>query len=255
MKLVERRPERIEALPIVRIPAVILAGGLATRLRPITETIPKALVEVGGRPFIDYPLHLLRRNGIRRVLLCLGHLGDQVENHLRNSGLHDLEIRYSHDGPQLLGTGGALCQAAPLLDELFWVLYGDSYMDIAYPSVLAAFLEQETFLGLMTVVKNQDRWDRSNVVFRDGRLLKYDKRKPTAEMTHIDFGVALLRRTALERISPRRPADLADLYSQLVADGQMMGYEVTQRFFEIGSPLGLQETRSYLKDSAGFCWT
>jgi NDP-sugar pyrophosphorylase family protein len=224
-----------------------LAGGLATRLRPITETIPKALVEVGGRPFIDYPLHLLLRNGIRRVVLCLGHLGDQVEKYLSESALRDMELRYSHDGPQLLGTGGALRRAAPLLGELFWVMYGDSYMDIDYPSVLAAFLEQDRYLGLMTVVRNQDRWDRSNVVFRDGRMVSYDKRQPTSEMTHIDFGVALLRRTALERISPHRPADLADLYSDLVAEGRMMGYEVAQRFYEIGSPKALEETRLYLQ--------
>jgi NDP-sugar pyrophosphorylase family protein len=246
VKVAERRPERSESLPIAQIPAAILAGGLATRLRPITETIPKALVEVGGRPFIDYPLQLLHRNGIRRVVLCLGHLGDQVEKHLCSNGIHDMEIHYSHDGPQLLGTGGALRRAAPLLDELFWVMYGDSYMDIDYRSVLAAFLEQESYLGLMTIVRNQDRWDRSNVIFRDGRMWRYDKRQWSREMTHIDFGVALLRRTALERIAPHRPADLADLYSGLVAEGQMMGYEVTQRFYEIGSPTGLEETRAFL---------
>jgi NDP-sugar pyrophosphorylase family protein len=220
---------------------------LATRLRPITTTIPKVLVEVGGRPFIDYPLRLLYRNGIRRVVLCLGHLGDQVEKHLRHSESHGMDVLYSHDGPQLLGTGGALRGAAPLLGEVFWVMYGDSYMNIDYPSVLAAFLEQKAYLGLMTVVKNQDRWDRSNVVFLDGRLWKYDKRQRTPDMTHIDFGVALLRRTALERISPHRPADLANLYSQLVAEGRMMAYEVTQRFYEIGSPAGLEETRAYLQ--------
>ena len=251
MKVAERRPEKSEPLPIAQIPAAILAGGLATRLRPITETIPKALVEVGGRPFIDYPLHLLYRNGIRRVILCLGHLGDQVEKHLRNSKFHDLEIHYSYDGPQLLGTGGALRRAAPLLGELFWVMYGDSYMDIDYRRVRAAFPEQETYLGLMTVMQNQDRWDRSNVIFRDGRLWKYDKRQQTADMTHIDFGVALLRRTALERIAPHQPGDLADLYSRLVAEGRMMGYEVTQRFYEIGSPAGLQETRAYLHHHGG----
>jgi NDP-sugar pyrophosphorylase family protein len=223
-----------------------LAGGLATRLRPITATIPKALVEIGGRPFIDYPLHLLRRNGIRRVVLCLGHLGDQVEKYLSKSEFHGMEIRYCHDGAQLLGTGGALRRAAPLLGEVFWVMYGDSYMEINYRSVLAAFLEQPRYLGLMTVVNNQDRWDRSNVVFRDGRLWRYDKRQQTSDMTHIDFGVALLRRSALERIPPHRPADLADLYSGLVAEGRMMGHEVTQRFYEIGSPAGLEETRAYL---------
>jgi NDP-sugar pyrophosphorylase family protein len=229
------------------VPAAILAGGLATRLRPITVTIPKALVEVSGRPFIDHQLALLRRNGIRRVVLCLGHLGDQVEKHVGNGAAHGMEICSSHDGPQLLGTGGALHRAASLLGDLFWVMYGDSYMDIDYRAVLAAFLERDC-LALMTVLRNHNRWDRSNVVFRDGRLLKYDKRLQTPEMTHVDYGVALLRGTALARISPQQqPSDLADLYARLVNEGQMIGYEVSQRFYEIGSPEGLQETRTYLE--------
>jgi NDP-sugar pyrophosphorylase family protein len=237
--------EQSAALSIAQIPAAILAGGLATRLRPITVTIPKALVDVCGRPFIDHQLALLRRNGIRRVVLCLGHLGDQVEKHLSDGAAHGIEIRYSHDGQQLQGTGGALRRAAPLLGEVFWVMYGDSYMDIDYRAVWAAFRGQSS-LGLMTVLNNQNCWDRSNVVFRDGRLVKYDKRKPTPDMTHVDYGVALLRRAAVRGISSRRPSDLADLYSRLVAEGRMIGYEVTRRFYEIGSPAGLRETRAYL---------
>jgi NDP-sugar pyrophosphorylase family protein len=249
--------EQANGEAIADIPAAILAGGLATRLRPITTTIPKALVEVCGRPFIDHQLALLRRNGIRRVVLCLGHLGDQVEQHLGDGTVHGVDIRYSHDGPQLVGTGGALRRAAPLLGNVFWVMYGDSYMDIDYRALVAAFLDGRRAggvspridpLGLMTVLHNQNRWDRSNVVFRDGRLVKYDKRLQTPEMTHVDYGVALLRRTALERISPDQPADLADLYSSLVAEGRMMGYEVTRRFYEIGSPAGLQETRAYVSE-------
>jgi NDP-sugar pyrophosphorylase family protein len=246
VRCAESPPEPSQRLPIADIPAAILAGGLATRLRPITKTIPKALVEVCGRPFIDHQLALLRRHGIRRVVLCLGHLGDQVEKHLGDGASHGVAIDYSHDGQQLLGTGGALRRAAPLLDEVFWVMYGDSYMDIDYGTVLAAFMRKDR-LGLMTVLHNRNRWDRSNVDFRDGRLLKYDKREQTPDMTHIDYGVALLRRPALERISPHRPSDLADLYSSLVAEDRMMGYEVTQRFYEIGSPAGLQETRAYLE--------
>jgi len=246
VKVAEWPPEQSERPPIAQIPAALLAGGLASRLRPITVTMPKALVDVCGRPFIDHQLALLRRNGIRRVVLCLGHLGDQVERYLGDGAAHGIEIRYSHDGRPLLGTGGALRRAAPLLGEVFWVMYGDSYMDIDYRAVLAAFLRQDT-LGLMTVLNNHHQWDRSNVVFRDGRLLQYDKRVQTPEMTHIDYGVALLRRPALERISPHRPSDLADLYSRLVAEGRMMGYEVRERFYEIGSPAGLQETRAYLE--------
>jgi NDP-sugar pyrophosphorylase family protein len=228
------------------VPAAILAGGLATRLRPITATIPKALVEVAGRPFIDHQLGLLRANGIRQVVLCLGYLGGQVEQHLGNGSAFGMALRYSYDGDRLLGTGGALRRALPLLDEVFWVMYGDSFMDIDYRAVLADF-RQCGRLGMMTVLRNQNQWDRSNVVFRKGLLLCYDKRAQTPEMTHIDYGIALLHRTALERIPPGEAYDLADLYHALVAEGQMAGHEVTQRFYEIGSPANLDETRTYLE--------
>jgi NDP-sugar pyrophosphorylase family protein len=228
----------------------LLAGGLATRLRPITQTIPKALVEVGGRPFIDHQLALLHRNGVRRVILCLGHLGEQIERHLGDGAALGMELAYSHDGDRLLGTGGALRRALPLLGEAFWVLYGDSYMDFDYRAVLARFAASGA-LGLMTVIRNDDRWDRSNVVFRDGRLVCYSKRSPSPEMHHIDYGACLLRRPAALRLGAAGPCDLADLYSNLVAAGEMVGYELTQRFYEIGSHLGLAETEAYLRARAG----
>ena len=228
------------------IPVALLAGGLATRLRPITATIPKALVEVAGRPFIDHQLALLRRNGIRRVVLCLGYLGQQVQAHVGDGSAIGMEIGYSFDGDRLLGTGGALRRAAPQLGQLCWVMYGDSYLDIDYQAVLTHFANHAA-LGLMTVLENSNRWDRSNVVFRNGQLLRYDKRVQTPEMAYIDYGAALLRQPAWERIAPDQPYDLADLYAELVAEQQMIGYEVTQRFYEIGSHTGLAETQAYLQ--------
>lgn len=233
---------------IEQVPAAVLAGGLATRLRPITETIPKALVEVAGRPFVDHQLALLHRNGIRRVILCLGHLGEQIERHLGDGSTHGMQLGYSYDGERQLGTGGALRRALPQLGEAFWVLYGDSYLDIDYRAVLAAF-ERSGAEALMTVLRNANQWDRSNVIFRNGELLRYDKRVQTPEMEYIDYGAAVLTRAALERIPPHTPSDLADLYAALVAERRMVGYEVTQRFYEIGSHAGLEETRAYL--SAG----
>jgi NDP-sugar pyrophosphorylase family protein len=231
---------------ISMVPAALLAGGLATRLRPITETIPKAMVEVAGRPFIDHQLALLRHNGIRRIVLCLGYLGEQIEQHLGDGAAHGLELHYSHDGDRLLGTGGALKRALPLLGEVFWVLYGDSYMDIDYRAVLAHFAASGA-RGLMTVFHNENRWDRSNVVFRDGRLLCYSKRAPTPEMKHIDYGVTLLCSEVLASLPTDEPSDLADLLSDMAARGELIGHEVTQRFYEIGSHRGLEETQHYLQ--------
>jgi N-acetyl-alpha-D-muramate 1-phosphate uridylyltransferase len=234
-----------ESDAMARVPVAVLAGGLATRLRPVTEAIPKAMVDVAGRPFVDHQLDLLRRHGMRRVVLCLGYRGEQVEAHLGDGSSRGLELRYAYDGPSLLGTGGALKRAAALLGDVFWVLYGDSYMDIDYRAVLADFLSRES-LGLMTVLRNEDRWDRSNVVFRDGRLVRYDKKHPTPDMTHIDYGVGLLQSAALDRVPADSPYDLADLYHALVEEGRMTGYEVTRRFYEIGTPEGLEETRRHL---------
>ena len=231
---------------IARVPVALLAGGLATRLRPITETIPKALVDIDGRPFIDHQLALLRRNGVRRVVMCLGYRGEMVRQHCGDGSRYgDMELRYSFDGDQLLGTGGAVRRAAPLLDDVFWVMYGDSYMDIDYRAVLA-FYARSGAQGLMTVLRNGDRWDKSNVVFRDGRLLRYDKRNVTPDMDFIDYGVGILGRAALAEVPADRPFDLAELYTRMVAEGRMVGYEVTNRFYEIGTPAALSEAREYL---------
>lgn len=233
-------------LDIAEVPAALLAGGLATRLRPITETIPKAMVELAGKPFIDHQLALLKRNRIRRVVMCLGYLGHQVEEHLGDGSQLGMELRYSYDGEKLMGTGGALVRAAHLLGNVFWVMYGDSYMEIDYAAVLDDFSSRKV-LGMMTVLWNNNRWDRSNVVFRNGQLLRYDKKVQTPDMQYIDYGVGLLRREALDRIPRDKPCDLASLYTELVAQGQMAGHEVTNRFYEIGTPAALEEARQYLE--------
>lgn len=230
-------------------PVALLAGGLATRLRPITERIPKAMVEVAGRPFIDHQLALFACHGIARVVLCLGFLGEQVAAHVGDGARYGLTVIYSHDGDHLIGTGGALRRAVPLLDETFWVIYGDSYLDFDYRAASAHFARHDA-LGMMTVLRNDNRWDRSNVVFKNGDLLWYDKRERTRDMAYIDYGASLLRREALARIPEGQPYDVADLYRTLIGEGRMLGHEVTQRFYEIGSHEGLAETRAFLDGSA-----
>jgi NDP-sugar pyrophosphorylase family protein len=240
-------PHEPSSLPsFADVPVAILAGGLATRLHPITRQVPKALVEVSGRPFIDHQLDLLRRNGMRRIVLCVGHLGEQIAAHVGDGAARGLKILYSFDGNKLLGTGGALRRALPLLGEACWVLYGDSYLDIDYQAVFDAFQKSQK-LGLMTVLRNGNQWDTSNVVFRNGGLLCYDKRNRIAEMEYIDYGASLFRRAALERIPENQCFDLADLMRSLVRNQGMAGYEVHKRFYEIGSHAGLLETARYLR--------
>ena len=228
------------------LPVAIVAGGLATRLRPITKKIPKSLVDVAGKPFVARQLNYLQRQGIIRVVLCLGYLGEQVEALVGDGSAFGLDVRYSWDGPRLLGTGGALKQALPLLGEQFFVFYGDSYLPIDLRAVERVFLLSGK-PALMTVLKNDNHWDKSNVLFRDGCIIEYNKRAPRPEMAHIDYGLGVLSASVLENAPDNEPFDLADIYHELSIRGLLEGHEVFERFYEIGSPKGLDETIEYFK--------
>lgn len=232
-------------------PVVILAGGLATRLRPITEKIPKSLVDVGGSPFIIRQLEYLRFQGITRVTLCLGYLGDQVEMIVGDGSDFGLIVSYSYDGDRLLGTGGALKQALPFLGNQFFVLYGDSYLPIDFREVERNFL-QSGKQALMTVLKNDGKWDKSNVFYKDGSIIEYNKQSPKTEMTHIDYGLGVMSSSVFEHTPVNEPFDLADIYHELSKLGLLAGYEVFERFYEIGSYNGLQETITYFNQMTNY---
>ena len=231
-------------------PVAILAGGLATRLRPITERVPKILVPVAGKPFLTHQLELLRKQGVQRAVLCLGHLGEMVEREFGDGNAHGVRLEYSHDGPVLLGTGGALKRALPLLGEEFFVLYGDSYLPTDFKPV-ADFFARSGRLGLMTVYRNEGRYDTSNVVFRDGEIKVYDKKRRLPEMQHIDYGLSLFKAKALEDWPADKPFDLADVMQRLVWQRQLAGFEVKERFYEIGSHAGLAELEELLGRRSG----
>ena len=231
-------------------PVVILCGGLATRLRPLTESIPKSLIEVAGKPFLEHQLIALRAQGIEHVILSVGHLGDRIREKIGDGGRFGLVIQYVSDGPRLLGTGGAVKRAAALLDGPFFVLYGDSYLQLSYKEVAERFRASRA-LGLMTVYRNEGKWDTSNVVFRDGKIVRYDKRERSPEMEYIDYGLGMLKKEALDSIPPEQPFDLAALYQELVVRKQLAGFEVFQRFYEIGTTTGLEETREFLSKQDG----
>ncbi len=226
------------------IPLAILAGGLATRLRPLTETVPKALLEVAGEPFISHQLRMLRAQGIERVVLCVGYLGEMIESVVGDGAAWGLEVSYSSDADKLLGTGGALKKAQPLLGDRFFVLYGDSYL-IGDFAAAARTHEQSGKQGLMTVLLNDDRWDRSNVLFQNGQIVRYDKVN-RAGMRHIDWGLGVLRSEAFAGYGSGEVFDLAGVYRRLVESNQLAGFEVTERFYEIGSTDGLRETEEFI---------
>lgn len=236
-------------MSLADVPVAILAGGLATRLGSLAAQRPKALIPVAGRPFIDHQLELLRRRGVRRVVLCVGHLGEQIADHVGDGQRHGLSVAYSFDGPRLLGTGGALRRAASLLGPLCWVLYGDAYLDFDYAAALASF-ERRPEPAMMTVYRNRGRWDRSNVVVDGDLVVCYDKRTPGPAMEYIDYGANLLRADAIERIPQDEPSDLGDLFHDLARQRALAAFEVHHRFYEVGSPAGIRELSHHLQHVA-----
>jgi NDP-sugar pyrophosphorylase family protein len=223
----------------------ILAGGLATRLRPMTETVPKSLLEVNGEPFAVHQLRLLRANGIRRVVICIGHLGALVQRAIGDGGALGLEVDYSVDGPVLLGTAGAIKNALPKLGKTFFVMYGDSYLPCDYAAISRNF-ESAGVLGMMTVFRNEGKWDASNVEFAAGKIVAYSKTNRNPRMRYIDYGLGVFRAEAFDILPVGEASDLAELYMDLLQRRQLAAYEVTERFYEIGSPEGLRETAEFL---------
>ena len=224
---------------ISNIPVAILAGGLATRLRPITEKIPKSLVPVAGRPFLAHQLEMLHARGIRHAVLCIGYLGEMIQRDFGNAAF-GIKLDYSFDGEKLLGTGGAIKRALPLLGDEFFVLYGDSYLPVEYAPI-EDFFRRSGKLGCMTVFRNEGKYDTSNVVFADGEIKVYDKKAKLPEMRHIDYGLSLFKRAAFDSYPTDQPFDLAEVMGRLVREKQLAGFAVRERFYEIGSPAGLAE--------------
>jgi NDP-sugar pyrophosphorylase family protein len=223
----------------------ILAGGLATRLRPRTETVPKSLLEVNGEPFAVHQLRLLHSKGIRRIVLCVGHLGELVQRAIGSGSALGLQVDYSFDEPVLLGTAGAVRNALPKLGESFFVMYGDSYLPCDYAAIARNF-ESAGVLGMMTVFRNEGKWDTSNVEFEAGEILAYSKTNRTPRMRYIDYGLGVFRAEAFQGLRAGEACDLAGLYANLLQRKQLAAVEVRERFYEIGSPDGLRETAEFL---------
>ena len=227
-------------------PLALLAGGLATRLGDLTKQTPKAMLEVAGAPFIAHQLRLLRRERVARVVICAGYLAEQIQAYVGDGSRFGIAVTYKIDRPKLLGTGGALRAALDELGSEFLVMYGDSWLDIPYGPVVEAF-RASAQPALMTVFHNEGQWDTSNVWFEQGRIQRYDKRERSPQMRYIDWGLSVIRAEALAAQAPGEAFDLGDFYSELSRQGKLAGYEVTTRFYEIGSATGLRETEALLR--------
>ena len=227
---------------------VILAGGLATRLGELTEGCPKSMLKIKGRPFLEYQLELLRRAGIGGVVLCLGYFGEQIERYFGDGSRFGVNIRYSiEDKP--LGTAGALKNARDLLEDIFFCMYGDSYLFVNFPEVMRYF-ESQNKLALMTVFNNNNLFDKSNTVVEGNLVTEYDKNGGAGDMVYIDYGLHIFRKRAVDMVPDNRFYSLEELFPRLIALRELLAYEVGERFYEIGSPQGFRDFSKYIKEKS-----
>ena len=223
----------------------ILTGGLATRLGDLTRNQPKSMLKIRERTFLEYQLELLKRAEIKDIVLCIGHMGEQIERHFGNGRNYGVNIEYSLED-ELLGTAGALKKAEALLNEVFFTMYGDSYLFLDFPAAMRYFQSQNK-LALMTVYKNYDQYASSNTVVEGNLVKKFSKKERTEGMVYIEYGANIFNKEALNMIPENQFYSLDDLFSRLGETGELLAFEVKERFYEIGSPQGVKEFEDYIK--------
>ncbi|TET25581.1 MAG: nucleotidyl transferase [Dehalococcoidia bacterium] len=224
---------------------VVLAGGLATRLGELARNCSKPMVRVQGKPFLEYQLKLLKKAGVVDIVLCTGHMGEEIERRFGDGRKYGVNIKYSLE-EKLLGTAGALGKASPLLEDNFFTLYGDSYLFLDFGAVMDYFQSQDK-LALMTVYKNYDRYDESNTVVEGNLVRKFSKKEKSGDMVYIEYGANIFRQEALNMIPKNQFYSLEDLFPRLIEKGELLAFEVKERFYEIGSPQGLKEFGEYIR--------
>lgn len=224
---------------------VILCGGLATRIKPITEKVPKSMVQIAGKPFLWYQLELLKKNGIYDIVLCIGYKGEHVEQYFGNGEKFGVKIQYSSDADKLLGTGGSLKNAEHLLGDTFLMMYGDSYLPFGFKKAIA-FFERNNGIGLMTVFKNLDKYEKSNVEVEKSLVKSYSKKRKTKKMEYIDYGISIFKKEALQSIPKDTWYDLSNLHKTLIKKRELLAYPAEQRPYEVGSFKGLEEFKKYI---------
>jgi NDP-sugar pyrophosphorylase family protein len=230
------------------LPVAILCGGLGTRMRPLTDTIPKAMIPTNGEPFIAHLLRLLASRGVENVVVCVAYLGETIEAFVRDGSEFGVSVSYSYDGPQRVGTAGAVKRALPLLGDRFLLTYGDSYLPADYAAIETAFVTSDASM-LMTVWRNRGKLSPSNVAIRDGKIVEYRKGASDPAFEYIDYGISGFAASAFDAIPSDEPTDLATIVREAIAGASIVPFEVYERFYEIGSPEGLEETERYLRSN------
>ncbi len=225
---------------------VILCGGKSTRLYPLTKKIPKSMTEINKKPFLEHQLRLLKKNHIFDIVLCIGYKGGQIKKYFEDGRKFWVKMKYSSDKKRLLGTGGALKKAENLLEDVFLVMYGDSYLPFNFQKAINFFMGVNK-LGLMTVFKNINKYESSNLEVKGNLVKSYSKKRKTKKMKYIDYGVSIYKKEVLKYIPKNQVYDLSKLQQTLIKKKQLLAYPAEKRFYQIGSPEGLEEFKKYIK--------
>ncbi len=225
---------------------VILCGGLATRLGRIAKDVPKSMIKIKNKPFLEYQIDNLKKHSIKDIVLCVGHLSDQIQNYFGNGKKFGVSIKYSYDKDKPLGPIGALKNAEILLKDVFFMMYGDSYLNVDYQKIYNYFKNQNK-LGLMVVYKNFNKFDNSNLVVKDNIIVAYGEKEKTQDMIYIDYGTSILRKKTLTLIPKNTFFSTGQFFSSLISKKELLAYEEKERFYHIGNPDALKELRNYIE--------
>ena len=224
---------------------VIICGGLATRLKKLSKNTPKSMIKIKGKPFLEYQLEDLKRQNVKDILLCVGHLSEHIQDYFKDGEKFGLNLTYSHDGDKALGAIGSIKNAEEKLEDVFFTLYGDSYVFLNYKELYNHFNRQNQN-AMMTVFQNNNKYDKSNIILnRENMILQYSgEKKP--EMIYIDYGVSIFRKKVFDQIPKDTFYSTKDLYTNLVNQKQLQGYKVKKRFYHIGTPEALNEFSKFI---------
>ena len=225
---------------------VILCGGLATRLGSLAKNTPKSMIDIHGKPFLYYQIENLKKHNIKDIVLCVGHLSKKIEEYFHDGSEHGVNIEYSQDGDKPLGPIGALKNAEPLLDDIFFIMYGDSYLSVDFQKVYS-FFKQHDKPACMVVYKNKDEYDKSNLIIKDNMVLGYGEKDRTKDMIYIDYGTSLLTKKTLNVIPKNTFYTTGEFFSELIKKHELLAYEATKRFYHIGNPEALEELKDFIE--------
>ena len=224
---------------------VIICGGLGTRLGHLTKYTPKSMIEIEGKPFLEYQIENLKKQSITDIVLCVGHLSKKIEEYFGNGQRFGVNLKYSFEKEKLLGQIGAVKNAEPLLEDSFFIMYGDSYLTLDLHKVYNFFMQHDK-PALMVVYQNHDKYDKSNIIIQDNMVIGYGEKQKTRDMIYIDYGTSILRKKVLDYVPKGTSYSTEEFFTDLIKKQDLMAFESDKRFYHVGDPDSLEDFRNYI---------